>query len=65
MEPGLCGRCRHARTIGNRRGSIFFLCRLAERDATFPKYPVLPVLRCPGYAPAAAAATQLTPEEEP
>jgi hypothetical protein len=49
IDPGLCGRCRYARTIRNRRGSIFFLCGLAERDARFPKYPVLPMMRCSGF----------------
>jgi hypothetical protein len=51
IEPGLCGDCRHARTTGNRRGSVFYLCRRAETDARFPRYPALPVLRCPGHEP--------------
>lgn len=49
--PGLCGRCRHARTTGNRRGSVFYMCGLSTTDPRFPKYPALPVLRCSGYAP--------------
>lgn len=49
--PGLCGRCRHARQTGNRRGSVFLLCGLAAHDPRFRKYPPLPVLSCPGFAP--------------
>lgn len=50
-DPGLCGRCRHARVVGNRRGSRFWMCGLARHDARFPKYPVLPVVRCIGHDP--------------
>ena len=47
-EPGLCGSCRHARTV---RGatSVFWLCERSRTDARFPRYPRLPVLRCEGY----------------
>jgi len=31
------------------RGSIFLLCERSFTDATFPKYPRLPVLECRGY----------------
>jgi len=48
-EPGLCATCVHRRQITSRRGSVFWLCRKAEVDARFPKYPVLPVLRCAGF----------------
>jgi hypothetical protein len=51
---GLCATCRLARVIGNRRGSLFYLCQLSESDPRFPKYPRLPVLRCPGYQSAAS-----------
>jgi hypothetical protein len=50
-DPGLCGSCEHVRIIESRRGSRFFLCRMAEVDPRFAKYPRLPVLRCIGYAP--------------
>ena len=46
---GLCRTCAHARTVASARGSTFYLCRLSETDARFPKYPRLPVLRCAGY----------------
>jgi len=49
--PGLCGRCRHVRRVENRRGSTFYLCRLAEVDPRFRRYPPLPVLRCAGFEP--------------
>ncbi len=50
-RPGLCGRCANARTVRNRRGSTFILCERSGRDPDFPRYPVLPVLECPGYEP--------------
>ncbi len=52
-RPGLCGRCLHARIVENRHGSRFFLCGLSRTDRRFPRYPVLPVLRCAGHVPGA------------
>ncbi len=46
---GLCLECRHMRRIVSERGSVFFLCRRSATDASFPKYPRLPVLQCPGF----------------
>jgi hypothetical protein len=48
-RAGLCADCVHARRITSSHGSIFYLCRLADRDPAFRKYPVLPVIRCSGY----------------
>ncbi|NIP83553.1 MAG: hypothetical protein GWM90_31740 [Gemmatimonadetes bacterium] len=48
-RPGLCGRCAHARTVESRRGSTFYLCGRSRTDPGFPRYPVLPVLRCVGF----------------
>ena len=49
--PGLCGSCRHSRVVSTARGSRFFLCELSTVDASFPRYPALPVLSCRGYEP--------------
>jgi hypothetical protein len=46
---GLCAACWYARVVQNARGSTFYLCRLAENDPRYAKYPRLPVLRCAGY----------------
>ena len=46
---GLCGSCGNARVVESRRGSRFILCELSKVDDRYPKYPMLPVLRCPGY----------------
>ena len=46
---GLCGRCSWVQVIRNRRGSFFLLCRKAQEDPNFSRYPSLPVLACPGY----------------
>jgi len=55
VDPGLCARCRHAHRIDTRRGSVFFLCSLAETDPLFVRYPRLPVLECEGFEPASPA----------
>lgn len=46
MAPGLCESCEHARRIVSAKGSVFWLCAMAEQVAGWPKYPRLPVLRC-------------------
>ena len=48
---GLCAGCRHRRMVGNRKGSLFLLCRLSATDARYPRYPPLPVLACAGLEP--------------
>jgi hypothetical protein len=48
---GLCASCIHARQIESERGSIFWMCKRSATDASFPKYPRLPVLECRGYEP--------------
>jgi hypothetical protein len=53
---GLCDSCRHQRLVPNTRGSVFSLCRRSrDEPERFPRYPQLPVLRCPGYDRAATA----------
>jgi hypothetical protein len=54
QPAGLCDSCTHQKLIGNTRGSTFSLCLKAREDDAFPKYPRLPVVECPGYAPDAA-----------
>ena len=46
---GLCDHCAHQRVVRNTRGSSFSLCERARADDRFPKYPRVPVLRCPGF----------------
>jgi hypothetical protein len=48
-RAGLCSDCVHARRVESARGSVFLLCELSANDPSFPKYPRLPVLSCPGY----------------
>lgn len=48
-RAGLCGACRETRLVRSARGSRFYLCRRSERDADYPRYPPLPVVRCPGF----------------
>jgi len=46
---GLCDSCAHQRIVKNTRGSVFSLCERSRTDASFPRYPRLPVKRCRGY----------------
>jgi len=50
-EVGLCADYQHARRVESARRSPFYLCQLSASDATFPKYPRLPVIQCSGHAP--------------
>ena len=52
---GLCADCRHARLIESSKGARFLLCKLSQSDSSFPKYPRLPILTCPGYSHKPAA----------
>ncbi len=51
---GLCADCRFMRRMESDRGSIFYLCERSATDASFPKYPRLPVLQCVGHEPLSA-----------
>jgi hypothetical protein len=46
---GLCARCAFARLTTSARGSRFWRCLRADSDPAYPRYPSLPVLRCPGF----------------
>jgi hypothetical protein len=55
MQAGLCDSCRHQKVVRNTRGSSFSMCERAKSDDRYPKYPRLPVERCPGWQPRAEA----------
>jgi hypothetical protein len=40
------------RLLRSDRDSVFYQCKRSMTDPRFPKYPALPVMRCPGYEPA-------------
>jgi hypothetical protein len=48
-NAGLCDSCRHQRVVRTTRGSVFSLCERSGTDPAYPRYPRLPVVRCPGY----------------
>jgi len=52
-RAGLCESCLHRKSIHNDRGSVFTMCLRGLTDPYYPKYPRLPVLRCPGFRQAA------------
>ena len=49
MNAGLCDTCKHQKVVRNTRGSAFSMCERSKTDERYPKYPRLPVRRCPGY----------------
>ena len=49
MNAGLCDTCKHQKVVRNTRGSVFSMCERSKTDPRYPKYPRLPVERCPGY----------------
>ena len=51
-RAGQCGRCAQVRRVRSARGSTFYLCRRADGDAAFARYPNLPMAGCPGFTPA-------------
>jgi hypothetical protein len=53
---GLCDSCRHQQLVRNTRGSSFSLCLRSRTDPSYPRYPRIPVLSCPGYEPRPAEA---------
>jgi len=50
-HPGLCATCQYMEATETRRGGIFYRCLRAQTDASFRKYPPLPVRQCRGYQP--------------
>jgi len=50
VAQGLCASCQHSRPIRSSKGSTFVRCELAFTDPRFPRYPILPMLQCEGYA---------------
>lgn len=51
LRVGLCVSCKFMRRIESDRESTFYLCQRSLTDASFAKYPRLPVLQCAGYDP--------------
>jgi hypothetical protein len=50
MDAGICDACRHQKLIRNTRGSTFSMCLRSKTEPDrFPRYPRLPVGRCPGF----------------
>lgn len=46
---GLCSHCVHARLVTSGKGSTFLLCRHAQDDPRYPKYPPQPVRSCAAH----------------
>jgi hypothetical protein len=63
-HPGLCATCQYMEATETRRGSVFFRCLRAQTDASFRKYPPLPVRQCHGYQPQATEDATHDPSPE-
>lgn len=50
VPAGLCEGCRFAILNRTRRGTTYLRCGRAADDPRFPKYPRIPVHRCPGFS---------------
>jgi hypothetical protein len=50
-EFGLCASCMHARIFRSGKGVSYVSCERSRTDAGFPRFPSVPVLRCPGFEP--------------
>jgi hypothetical protein len=48
-EPGLCRTCLHPKLNETRRGTVYLRCARAAWDPRLPRYPRLPVAKCPGF----------------
>ncbi len=48
-DAGLCASCGYARVVQG-ANTKFALCERSVTDPAYPRYPVLPQRRCPGYA---------------
>ncbi|WP_235905528.1 hypothetical protein [Tautonia marina] len=51
MAASLCRSCVSKRDVVTGKGSRFLLCERSRTDPSFPKYPMQPVLSCPGFEP--------------
>ncbi|MEW4566838.1 hypothetical protein AB1L88_03135 [Tautonia sp. JC769] len=47
----LCRSCASKRDVVTGKGSRFLLCERSRTDPGYPKYPMQPVVSCPGYVP--------------
>ena len=48
---GDCFGCAHVKTLETKSKSAIFMCGRAEKEPSYPRYPALPLLNCPGRAP--------------
>ena len=46
----LCERCTYMKPIVSGKGAVFFQCLKYCEDASYSKYPRMPVLHCLGFS---------------
>lgn len=47
---GLCGSCGSAKVLATKTGAAIFQCQRSAVDASFPKFPPLPMKSCSAYS---------------
>lgn len=63
QHAGLCASCLHSRSVTTPR-SRFVLCERSRADATFVRYPRLPVLACAGFEGGGVGPSDTSAESE-
>ena len=63
QHAGLCALCRHARSVPTPR-SMFLLCERSVKDATFERYPRLPIRTCRGFEGTGAASSDSSTDDD-
>jgi hypothetical protein len=49
LRVGLCSTCAHAAVVVSAKDVAFWRCGRADSDASFQRYPALPVHECTGF----------------
>jgi hypothetical protein len=50
-KVGFCSICNRASTLIGAEGNTFWRCGRSDTDATFRRYPSLPIEDCKGFEP--------------
>jgi hypothetical protein len=60
-DAGLCLTCRFVRLVPSLRDTTYYRCGRSDADPSYPRFPRLPVVRCPGHEP---RSTKDTPADD-
>jgi hypothetical protein len=51
LDRSLCATCGEMRRVDSAKGSVFLMCKRADTDPRYAKYPPQPIARCAGHVP--------------